>query len=77
MASLGLSAHEIGSLKECNKILAKLGPESMKDKDRITVVKKPNQETRVEKHNVQVKSFSGKSISLPRLYVLWVAFRLD
>ena len=61
LASLGLFAHEIGSLKECNKILAKLGPESMKDKDRIAVVKKPNQETRVEKHNVQVKSFNGKS----------------
>lgn len=59
LLSLGFLAHEIGSLKECNAILEEYGPESMRGKDRIFVKPKTNQESRVERRDMQVKSFGG------------------
>jgi hypothetical protein len=58
LKSLGLFSHEIGSLDQCNKILAEIGPSSFKKK-RITVKKNPGQESRMKKCNVKVSSFSG------------------
>ena len=47
----------MGSLDECNAELANYGPENFSS--RITVKMKEGQETAVEKHNIQVSSFSG------------------
>ena len=58
LSSLGLTAHRCGSLKECNKVLAEYGPETM-TKDRIIVKLKEGQDTDVDKHNIKVRSFSG------------------
>ena len=49
LSSLGLTAHRCGSLKECNKVLAEYGPETMKE----------GQDTDVDKHNIKIRSFSG------------------
>ena len=59
LSSLGMFAYECGSLKNCNEVLAEFGPESMSGKDRILVKTKPGQESGVERHNIQVVSFSG------------------
>lgn len=56
--SLGLFAHKVGSLTQCNEELAQYGPENFNS--RITVKLKEGQETAVERHNIQVSSFSGK-----------------
>lgn len=61
LGSLGLFCTKIGSLPECNAALKEYGPQTMK-KDRIQLSMKPGQETMVEKHNVKVKSFSGKQL---------------
>ena len=45
------------SLDECNAELANYGPENFSS--RIAVKMKEGQETAVEKHNIQVSSFSG------------------
>ena len=47
----------MGSLDECNAVLANYGPENLSS--RITVKMKEGQETAVEKHNIQVSSISG------------------
>ena len=49
LASLGLTAHRCGSLKECNLVLSEYGPETMV-KDRIVVKLKEGQQTEVDKH---------------------------
>ena len=48
---------KVGSLDECNAELANYGPENFSS--RITVKMKEGKETAVEKHNIQVSSFSG------------------
>ena len=58
LSSLGLFSYKVGSLDECNDQLANYGPENFSS--RITVkMKDMGQETAVEKHNIQVSSFSG------------------
>ena len=57
LASLGLFSYKVGSLDECNAELSSYGPENFNK--RITVKIKEGQETAVEKHNIQVSSFSG------------------
>ena len=57
LSSLGLFSYKVGSLDECNAKLANYGPENFSS--RITVEMKEGQETAVEKHNIQVSSFSG------------------
>ena len=57
LSSLGLFSYKVGSLDECNAELANYGPENFSS--RITVKMKEGQETAVEKHNIQVSSFSG------------------
>ena len=57
LSSLGLFSYKVGSLDECNAELANYGPENFSS--RITVKMKEGKETAVEKHNVQVSSFSG------------------
>jgi len=59
LASLGLLSNQIESLKECNSVLSRFGPHNFKT-DRIKVKTKPGQETCVQRHNIQVSSFSGK-----------------
>ena len=61
LSSLGMFAFQCGSLKNCNDVLAKYGPDSMKERDRIVVKTKPGQESAIERHNIQVVSFSGIS----------------
>lgn len=41
--------------------MARYGPDSMKERDRIVVKTKPGQESAIERHNIQVVSFSGIS----------------
>ena len=50
-------SYKVGSLDECDAELANYGPENFSS--RITVKMKEGQETAVEKHNIQVSSFSG------------------
>lgn len=59
LASLGLMCHQIDSLKECNNVLSRFGPQNFK-MDRIKVKTKPGQESCIKRHNIQVASFSGK-----------------
>ena len=54
---LGLYAYKVGFLEEYNAELANYGPENFSN--RISVKMKEGQETAVEKHNIQVPSFSG------------------
>ena len=57
LSSLGLFLYKVGSLDICNAESASYGPENFSS--RITVKMKKGQETAVEKHNIQVSSFSG------------------
>ena len=57
LSSLGLFSYKVGSLDECNAELANYGPENFSS--RITMKMKEGQEIPVEKHNIQVSSFSG------------------
>lgn len=57
LKSLGLFCFKVGTLDECNNELSKYGPENFNK--RITVKLKEGQETTVERHNIQVSSFSG------------------
>ncbi|CAH3182021.1 unnamed protein product [Porites lobata] len=59
LSSLGLFLYKVGSLDECNAELANYGPENFSS--RITVKMKEGQETAVEKHSIQVSSFSGST----------------
>lgn len=58
LRSLGLFAHRMSSLPECNEELSRYGPKNFNS--RITVKLKEGQETAVERHNIQVSSFSGR-----------------
>ena len=57
LKSLGLFCFKVGTLDECNNELSKYGPENFNKQ--ITVKLKEGQETTVERHNIQVSSFSG------------------
>lgn len=57
VACLGLQCHKSGTLKKCNELLAKYGPETTGD--RIKVKLKQGQQTSLTKQNIKVKSFSG------------------
>ena len=59
LVSLGMFAHDCGSLKDCNAVLSDYGPDSMKERERIVVKTKPGQESAIERHNIQEVSFSG------------------
>ena len=71
LASLTLSAYKVGSLHECNARLANYGPDNFNS--RITVKMKEGQETAVEKHNIQVSSFSG-TFHIVSLFFIMIAF---
>ena len=58
LKSIGLLAHKIGSLQECNEELSQYGPSNFKG-DRITVKLKQGQQTAAGRHNISVASFSG------------------
>ncbi|KAK3720036.1 hypothetical protein QZH41_016345 [Actinostola sp. cb2023] len=60
LSSLGLLSYEIGSLKECNRVLSGFGPQTYHG-DRIVVKTKAGQESRIKGHNVHVSSFSGST----------------
>ncbi|KAK3723108.1 hypothetical protein QZH41_018347, partial [Actinostola sp. cb2023] len=60
LKNIGLLAHEIGSLDECNKKLSEYGPQNIKS-DRISVKVKPGQQSSIERHNISVCSFSGNT----------------
>lgn len=60
LKSIGLLAHEIGSLKECNSKLSEYGPSNFKG-DRITVKLKPGQETAPGRNNMSFAACSGYS----------------
>ena len=59
LKSVGLLAHEIGSLQECNETLSKYGPENFKG-DRISVKLRTGQQTAASRNNISVASFSGQ-----------------
>ena len=59
LKSIGLLAHEIGSLQECNDELSKYGPANFKG-DRITIKLKPGQQTAPGRNNVSSASCSGQ-----------------
>ena len=61
LKSVGLLAHEIGSLRECNDELSKFGPENF-HLDRITVKLRPGQQTAPSRNNISIASFSGNKI---------------
>lgn len=63
LTSLGLTAHNCGSLKECNLVLSEYGPETMV-KDRVVVKMKEGQDTDAKKHNIKIRSFSGTRTSV-------------
>ena len=71
LSSLGLFFYKVGSLDECNAELANYGPENFSS--RITVKMKEGQETAVEKHNIQVSSFSG-TFHIVSLFFIMIAF---
>ena len=58
LKSVGLLAHEIGSLNECNDNLRKYGAENFKG-DRITVKLRTGQQTAASRNNISIASFSG------------------
>lgn len=58
LKSIGLLAHKIGSLEECNEELSQYGPSNFKG-DRISVKLKQGQQTAAGRHNISVASFSG------------------
>lgn len=59
LVSLGMFAHDCGNLKDCNAVLSDYGPDSLKKRERIVVNTKPGQESAIERHNIQLVSFSG------------------
>ena len=59
--AMGVMAHSINSLKECNAALKPYGPANFK-KDRITVKTRPGQETEVTRSNFKLASMSGLCI---------------
>lgn len=71
LTSLGLFAHRVGSLQECNEELSHYGPENFNS--RITVKLKEGQQTAVARHNIQVSSFSGKFFSVLKTITCYVS----
>ena len=63
LASIGLLAYKVDSLKEANAALKNYGPESFHG-DRITVKKKSDQQSAISKQNVHVSSMSDKPFTL-------------
>ena len=59
LASVGLLAYKIDSLKEANSALKYYGPESFHG-DRLTVKKKSEQQSAISRHNIHVSSMSGQ-----------------
>ena len=59
LGSLGLFAYRIGSLDKLNEVLSNYGPENCRGYPRITIKERKGQQTAIEKHNIQVASFSG------------------
>jgi len=59
LGSLGLFAYRIGSLDSLNEVLSNYGPENCRGFPRITIKERKGQQTAIEKHNIQVASFSG------------------
>ena len=59
LASIGLTAHKIDSLRETNNALGCYGPESF-HVDPITVKKKAQQQSAVTRHDICVSRMSGK-----------------
>ena len=60
LASIGLLAYKIDSLKEANAALKYYGPESFHG-DRISVKKKAEQQSAISRHNIHVSSMAGQS----------------
>ena len=58
LRSLGLLAHEINSLKECNVSLKQFGPKNF-TKDRIKIKPGPDQQTGITRSNIKIASMSG------------------
>jgi hypothetical protein len=58
LKSLGLLAHNIGALEDCNMQLSEYGPENF-TADRITVQPRPGQTTIMERNNISVSSLTG------------------
>ena len=56
-----MHAYECGRLKQCNAVLSEYGPNNMKGRDRIVVKVKPGQESAINRQNIQVVYFSGKT----------------
>ena len=61
LGSLGLFAYRCNALEECNKAISPYGPELSRGHDRITVKLRKGQQTGVNKNNILVASFSGKT----------------
>lgn len=59
LKSIGLLAHEIGSLPECNDELSKYGPSNFKG-NRITIKLRQGQQTAAGRNNVSFASCSGQ-----------------
>lgn len=59
LGSISLVAYKnVDCLKDANNVLRGYDPESFKG-DRLTVQKKAEQQTEIEKHNIHVSSMSG------------------
>jgi len=65
LGSLGLFAYRIGSLERLNEVLSNYGPENCRGFPRITIKERKGQQTAIEKHNIQVASFSGSHNNWP------------
>ena len=59
MGSLGLFAYRIGTLDLLNEALSGYGPENCRGFLRIRVKERKGQQTAIDRHNIQVASFSG------------------
>jgi hypothetical protein len=69
LGSIGLFSYRIGSLHLLNESLADFGPEVSRDFSRVTIKEKPSQKTAIEKHNIQVASFSGEQFK--NMYIVY------
>ena len=61
LASVGLLAYKADSLQDTNDALKYYGPESFRG-NRITVQKKPGQQSEVSRNNIHVSSMSGMCV---------------
>ena len=60
LASIGLLAYKIDSLKEANDALKYYGPESFHG-DRISVKKKSEPQSSISRYNIHISSMAGQS----------------